>query len=219
MQKPSQTGRRSVAVRRLPALLGLIALVCGLASAPSLAQSYPSKPIRMVVPFAAGGPADTTARTLAPRLTEALGQPFVIDYKPGGNSVITQFLPSTVTVPRTVSCPRPVVMYSRNPAVPMTVAPQPQSGPGISFINVSSVVFGLANSARQAAMISRGLCAGTLVAQPSAMPTAPLHSSTGHWAGSIVGSIHSPSNVGTIGTAWSSSSAVSAAPGADSRVA
>ena len=92
-------------------------------------------------------------------------------------------------------------MYSRSPAVPTTVAPQPQSGPGMSFTNVSSVVFGLASSARQAAITSRGLCAGTLVAQPSAMPTAPLHSSTGHCAGSIVGSVHSPSNVCTIGTA------------------
>ena len=67
-------------------------------------------------------------------------------------------------------------------------------------------------------MISRGLCAGTLVAQPSAMPTAPLHNNTGQRAGSTVGSVHSPSKVATIGTAWSSSSAVSAAPGADSRI-
>jgi hypothetical protein len=50
------------------------------------------------------------------------------------------------------------------------------------------------------------------------MPTAPLQSSTGHWAGSTVGSIHSPSNVETIGTAWSLSSEVSAAPGADNRI-
>ena len=137
---------------------------------------------------------------------------------PGGSSVTMTFLPSTDTVPRTVNCPRPVVMYSRSPAVPTTVAPQPQSGPGMSLTNLSSVMFGVFSSARQAAMISRGLCAGTLVAQPSAMPTAPLQSSTGHWAGSTVGSIHSPSNVETIGTAWSSSSAVSAAPGADSRI-
>ena len=71
---------------------------------------------------------------------------------------------------------------------------------------------------RHAAMISRGLCAGTLVAHPSAMPTAPLQSSTGHCAGNTVGSIHSPSNVDTMGTAWSASSAVSAAPGADNRI-
>lgn len=128
------------------------------------------------------------------------------------------FLPSTETVPRTVNKPRPVVMYSRSPALPTTVAPQPQSGPGMSFTNRSSVMFGVFSSARQAAMISRGLCAGTLVAHPSAMPTAPLHSSTGHRAGSTVGSTHSPSNVCTIGTAWSSSSAVNAAPGADSRI-
>ncbi len=55
---------------------------------------------------------------------------------------MTQFLPSMWIVPRTVNAPRPVVMYSRRPAVSTTVAPHPQSGPGISFTNLSSVMFG-----------------------------------------------------------------------------
>jgi tripartite-type tricarboxylate transporter receptor subunit TctC len=52
------------------------------------AQTYPTRPVRIVVPFAASGPADNYARFLALRLQESLGQSFVIDNKPGGGSVI-----------------------------------------------------------------------------------------------------------------------------------
>src|SRR5258706_3680148 len=54
----------------------------------AFAQTYPTRPVRIVVPFAAGGPADNYARFLALRLQESLGQAFVIDDKPGGGSVI-----------------------------------------------------------------------------------------------------------------------------------
>jgi tripartite-type tricarboxylate transporter receptor subunit TctC len=62
----------------------LLALVAGAA----LAQDYPARPVRVVVPFAAGGPADVYARFLAQRLQESMGQPFVIDDRPGGGSVV-----------------------------------------------------------------------------------------------------------------------------------
>ena len=64
-------------------LFSLGALVMGGAQA----QSFPSKTIRIVVPFGAGGVADLTARTVGQKLSESLGQPVVIDNKPGAGGV------------------------------------------------------------------------------------------------------------------------------------
>jgi tripartite-type tricarboxylate transporter receptor subunit TctC len=52
------------------------------------AQSYPSRPVRMIVPLAPGGSMDTIARALGHKLTEAMGQNFVVDNRPGAGSAI-----------------------------------------------------------------------------------------------------------------------------------
>ena len=55
----------------------------------ALAQApYPSKPIRMIVPLAAGGPSDTTARIVAPKISEVIGQNVVVDNRPGASGII-----------------------------------------------------------------------------------------------------------------------------------
>jgi tripartite-type tricarboxylate transporter receptor subunit TctC len=66
----------------------LMALGLAMASGLAHAQSYPNRPVKIVVPFAAGGPADNYARFMAQRLTDELKQPFVIDNKPGAGSII-----------------------------------------------------------------------------------------------------------------------------------
>jgi len=66
----------------------LFAALLGAASAAALAQAYPSRPVRMVVPLSPGGFADTPTRMLAPRLSEQLGRQFFVENKPGAGGTI-----------------------------------------------------------------------------------------------------------------------------------
>jgi len=66
----------------------LAALAATLVSAVSLAQDWPARPVRIVVPFAPGGGTDVVGRILAARLTERLGQSFFVDNRPAGSGII-----------------------------------------------------------------------------------------------------------------------------------
>jgi tripartite-type tricarboxylate transporter receptor subunit TctC len=75
---------------------------------PAPAQTYPSRPVRMVVPFPAGGPADLVARVLSSRLSEAWGQPMVVENRGGaggniGTAVVARAAPDGYTILLTTS--------------------------------------------------------------------------------------------------------------------
>ncbi len=65
-----------------------LSLLGAMASSTALAQAYPSKTVKIIVPFAAGGPADNYARFMAQRLQDSLGQSFVVENRPGAGAVI-----------------------------------------------------------------------------------------------------------------------------------
>ncbi len=84
LQKTSQT-RRNMGL----ALASLLFMGTGIfLSQQAHAQNYPTRPVKIIVPFATGGPADNYARFMAQRLQDSLGQTFVVDNKPGAGSVI-----------------------------------------------------------------------------------------------------------------------------------
>ena len=69
-------------------LLSAVALAAPYAQAQAQTPSYPSKPIRIVVPFGPGGATDVVARTVADKLSARLGQPMIVDNKPGASTMI-----------------------------------------------------------------------------------------------------------------------------------
>src|SRR5256714_14781713 len=104
------------------ASLALAAMLCGAAQA----QDYPARPVRLVVPYAAGGNADIFGRTLAQKLGDALKQPFVVENRAGANGGIgTDFVAKSAadgyTLLVTASGPITVnpILYARVPYDPI----------------------------------------------------------------------------------------------------
>jgi tripartite-type tricarboxylate transporter receptor subunit TctC len=65
-----------------------LALIAGFAAAAQADPSYPNKPIRIIVPYGPGGATDIVARVLSENLKESLGQPVVVENRPGGNGIV-----------------------------------------------------------------------------------------------------------------------------------
>ncbi len=74
--------------RSIPGLMLALLIAAATGTGQAQAPSYPDRPIRLVVPFPPGGGADSTARTLAQKMGERLGQPMVIDNRPGANGLV-----------------------------------------------------------------------------------------------------------------------------------
>ena len=108
---------------RLRRLLAAVILIAGplVAAVPAWAQGYPSKPIRMYTQFGAGAPGDVFARIFAASLSTVMGQPVIIDSRPGGGGVLVASLttraePDGYTVVMlTATVPVSVALPSRTP--------------------------------------------------------------------------------------------------------
>lgn len=80
-------------ITKLAIVIGVISLIAG----PALAQNYPNKPIRLIVPYAPGGSASVLAQIIGKKLGENLGQSVVADYRPGANGNIANELAAKST--------------------------------------------------------------------------------------------------------------------------
>ena len=130
----------------------------GAGLAPAMAQTWPAKPITIVVAYPAGGDTDAVARLLGEKLTARLGQPVIVDNKPGASGIIgTSFVnksapdgftllmaPSTVTMAQLVLKPSPATAYDMRALTPIfQVGAQPlflAVGPGGKFASVADTV-------------------------------------------------------------------------------
>lgn len=74
--------------RNVLGIAAAFAVIAAPCAAQAQAQDYPTRPVKFIVPFGAGGPADVYARVLAQHLGEALKQPFVVENRPGAGSII-----------------------------------------------------------------------------------------------------------------------------------
>jgi len=78
---------RLATIALIGALTGALALSRAAAQEPD-ASTFPNRPIHIVVPFPAGGPSDLVSRLIGQKMTEAWGQPVIIDNRPGANTII-----------------------------------------------------------------------------------------------------------------------------------
>jgi len=165
--------------------LAVLCFLPGLAAAAQPASDYPSRPLRMVVPFAPGGSADTTARIIAQKMTENWGRQVVVDNRTGANGVIgmeiaARSAPDGYTL---------VLGYIANLGTALALNPRLPYDPIKDFAPISHIV-----SAPSIAVVHPGVPAKTLQellalarAKPGAIPygTAAV-GAMGHLTGELL---------------------------------
>jgi tripartite-type tricarboxylate transporter receptor subunit TctC len=178
---------RSPAALRPPFLRRALAPVGALllALVPPLvgAQEYPNKPVRIIVPFAAGGPADVYARFIAQRLQESMGQTFIVDDRPGAGSII-----GTDAVAKSAPDGYTLLLMSNTHTVNESLIPSKPFQLMRDFVPVAPI-----NSSDLVLVARSGLPASTLaelIAAAKAKPGALTYASSGpgtpyHMAGEL----------------------------------
>ena len=113
--------------RTFAALATLLALPAMLAAAPAMAQDYPSRPIRLIVPFAAGSTPDVFARIVSEKASQGLKQPIVIENRAGaggnvGTDLVAKAAPDGYTIGASITGPlvNNTVLYKKMPYNPFT---------------------------------------------------------------------------------------------------
>jgi tripartite-type tricarboxylate transporter receptor subunit TctC len=132
MQNQPSATKRYIISRAIPLTIGLVAQF-----KPSFAQTnFPSKPIRIIVPFSVGGVADLTARAVAQKLSEQLGQPVLIENKPGAGGIA-----AGETVARAEPDGHTLLLISNGTAVSSGLFKQLPFNPLQDFFGVSTLGF------------------------------------------------------------------------------
>lgn len=137
--KPSRTAQsEKIRSRRSPFLAAACAVLLSLVSTvttPAMAQAWPSKPVRMIVPFPAGATPDVIARLVAERLSATWGQPVIVDNRPGAGGI-----PGMSALVRS---PNDGYTIGFIPAAVLTLTPElyknPQFNPDTDIVPVASV--------------------------------------------------------------------------------
>ena len=151
----------------------LIALTAGVGvNALACAQSYPVKPVRMIVPFAAGGPVDAVGRLLAPKLSEHWGQQVVIDNRAGASSIV-----GSEAAARAAADGYTLVLVSAGFAINVSFYPKLPYDAVRDFTHIATVAFGPGILVTHPSLPARNL--KELIALAKAKPGALTFGSSG----------------------------------------